>query len=143
MRYGVIPARHHRQHRFTQRLKSHGKVCAGLAGAGGDGTALEQEEDSLVHSWDTEVTRGHTILAMAPEEGYQDRAPLSVTPHLLPCSIFQQVGSSPDWLRMRMMEHFSCTQGIWTFVLTALPEPSLPHLGSFSLQEETLLGQEY
>lgn len=54
MCYGVIPARYHRQTAQTHsEVKSHGEVCAVLAGAGAGGTALEQGGDSLVHGWDT------------------------------------------------------------------------------------------
>lgn len=120
-----------RQHKFIQKLKSHGKTRAAPAGTGGD--AAEQGRQSLVHTWvhvrwhqSTNPT-GHgsqgRLAQQSPSLSHATSAPPShISAH-----------GSLIWC-------LSCTLVIRTFVLTVSPEPSLPHLHSFSLREKTSLG---
>lgn len=134
MCYGVIPARHRRQiAQISQRLKSHGEVCAGLAGAGVGGTALEQGGDSLVHSWDS--VKWGRLPVQSPSLSHATPAPLlhisaaGKQPRLAPTeddgALLLPPGH-PDLSSQPRLSHH-CP----------------PHLSSSSLHEETPLGQEY
>lgn len=129
------------QHKFIQRLKSHGDQHGALPQQGCMRLrwGWEQGGDSLVHSWD--CARGYQSV-----HGSQGRLPRQ-SPSLSHATygplLHFSAGRSLIWFPLKTMKDFCWIQGIQTFILTASPEPSWPHLSSFSLQEVIPLGQEY